>query len=122
MTDPITALLESGMVPATRFEPSSRYAGAEVRSHDPGDGSPPVSYVGRRLVPDPSEFEDQEEVTVIDGDRRDLLADRHVGDPAMWWLLADANAAIDPRELTERAGRRLRITGPAGSAGEGQSV
>ena len=122
MTDPIKALLESGMVPATRFEPSSRYAGAEVRAHDPGDGSPPVPYVGRRLVPDPSQHELLEEVTVTDGDRRDLLADRHVGDPAMWWLLADANGAIDPRELTEQPGRHLRITGPAGSAGEGRST
>ena len=122
MTDPIKALLDSGVVPATRFEPSSRYAGAEVRTHDPEDGSPPVPYVGRRLVPAPAEFEVYEEVVVTDGDRRDLLADRHLGDAAMWWLLADANGAVDPRELTRRPGRRLDITGPAGSAGEGQAT
>ena len=122
MTDPIKALLESGMLPATRFEPSSRYAGAEVRAWDPGDGSPPVPYVGRRLVPDPSGFEELATVTVTEGDRRDVLADRHLRDPAMWWQLADANGAVDPRELTDTPGRSLRITGPAGSAAEEQAT
>ena len=118
MTDPLKALLESGIVPASRFDPSSRYADAEVRAYDPGDDSPPVPYVGRRLVPPPEAHADRAEVTVVEGDRRDNLADRHMRDPAMWWLLADANGVVDPRELTARAGARLRLTGPEGSAGE----
>lgn len=118
MADPLKALLESGLVAPTRFEPSSRYAGSEVKAYDPGDGSPPMPYVGRRLVPDPDSHALQREVTVIEGDRRDTLSDRHVGDAAMWWLLADANGVVDPRELTDRPGRRVRITGPEGSAAE----
>ena len=120
MADPLKALLESGIVAPTRFEPSSRYADAEVKAHDPGDGSPPIPYVGRRLVPAPESHATHQEVVVVEGDRRDVLADRHVGDAAMWWLLADANGAVDPRELTQRPGRSLRITGPAGSAEEEQ--
>ena len=44
------------------------------------------------------------EVPVVEGDRRDVLAARHVGDAALWWRLADANGVVDPRALTDRVG------------------
>lgn len=57
------------------------------------------------------------EVAVVEGDRRELVAARHIGDAALWWRLADANAAMDPRSLTETVGRRLRITQAHGIPG-----
>ncbi len=50
------------------------------------------------------------EVRIAEGDRRDNLAARHLGDAELWWRLADGNGAVDPRELTGPPGRRLRIT------------
>jgi len=110
MTDPIQAMLDAGLIPTSRFSPTSRYAGAEVVAHDPGDGSPPIPYIRRRLVPLPERFAEQYPVTVTEGDRRDNLAARHLGAAELWWRLADANAAVDPRELADRPGTRLRIT------------
>jgi hypothetical protein len=110
MTDLLQELLSAGAIPATAYPPTSRYAGTEVRTHDPGDGTPPVPYLGRRLVPSPERFATVREVRVIGGDRRDLLAERHLGDAQLWWRLADANGVLDPRQLTDTVGARLRVT------------
>jgi len=48
------------------------------------------------------------------GDRPDLMAARAIGDPEQWWKIADANAVIDPSELTENIGVFVRITLPEG--------
>ena len=49
-------------------------------------------------------------MAVVEGDRRDLLAHRHLADAELWWRLADANGVVDPRALTGTVGRRLRVT------------
>ncbi len=54
---------------------------------------------------------------IAEGDRRDVLAWRNLGDAELWWRLADANGAVDPRELTDPIGKRLRITLPEGVPG-----
>ncbi len=110
MPDPLQALLAAGAVPTTAFPPTSRYADVGVDTHDAGDGAAPVPFLRRRLSPRPERFTLLYEVSVVEGDRRDLLAARHVGDCALWWQLADANGAIDPRTMTSHVGRRLRIT------------
>ncbi len=117
MADPLQALLASGSVPSTSFPPTSRYANVGIDAHDPGDGQPPIPFLRRRLCPRPERFALLYEVTVVEGDRRDLLAAQHAGDPALWWQIADANAAVDPRELTARNGARVAITLPADIAG-----
>jgi hypothetical protein len=48
-----------------------------------------------------------------------VLGARHLGDAELWWRLADANGVVDPRDLTEPVGRRLRITLPEGVPGPG---
>ena len=68
---------------------------------DPGDGSPPVPFLGRRFCPRPTRFALLYEVRIVEGDRRDVLALRHLGDAELWWRLADANGVVDPRELTD---------------------
>jgi hypothetical protein len=110
VTDPLQALLAAGAIPATSFPPTSRYAGAGIETHDPGGAAPPVPYLRRRLCPRPERFALLQEVSVVEGDRRDVLAARHLGEAELWWRLADANGVLDPRELTRPPGRRLRIT------------
>jgi hypothetical protein len=56
-------------------------------------------------------------VGAVEGDRRDLLAAHHAGDAELWWRLADANSVVDPRDLTQPVGRRLRVTLPEGVPG-----
>jgi hypothetical protein len=110
MSDPLQALLAAGVVPSTSFPPTSRYVGVGIGAWDPGTGEPAIPFLRRRLCPLPERFAPLYEVRVAEGDRRDLIAAHHLGDPASWWRLADANGAIDPRELTAVIGRELRIT------------
>ena len=112
MPDPLQALLAAGVVPTTSFPPTSRYAGIGVEAWDPGGGRPRVPYLQRRLCPQPDRFALLYEVRVVDGDRRDTLGAIHLGDADVWWRLADANGAVDPRTLTDAIGRVLRVTLP----------
>ena len=52
------------------------------------------------------------EVTVIRGDRLDLIAARTLGDPEQFWRVCDANDAMNPVILTEEPGRTLRVPVP----------
>ena len=117
MPDPLQELLAAGAVPTTTFPPTSRYADVGVEAWDPGHGVPPVPYLRRRLCPPAERFALLYEIRVAEGDRRDVLGAHHVGDAELWWQLADANGAVDPRELTDTVGKRLRITLPAGVPG-----
>ena len=110
MPDPLQELLAAGAVPTTSFPPTSRYAGIGVDAYDPGGGEPPLPYLRRRFCPRPERLALLYEVAVVEGDRRDVLAHRHLADAELWWRLADANGVVDPRRLTETVGRRLRVT------------
>jgi hypothetical protein len=113
MTDPLKVLLDAGAVPTTSFPPTSRYAEIGITAWDPSTGAPPIAYLRRRLCPLPSRFALLFEAQVTEADRRDLIASRHLGEVELWWQLADANGAIDPRELTHEIGSVIRITLPA---------
>lgn len=89
---------------------TSRYHDAEIGTHRQPDGTE-VRYTKRRLLPpleQPAERETQEHV-VGSGERPDLLAQRYLGDVGQWWQIADANPVLDPRELTDEAGRVIDI-------------
>jgi nucleoid-associated protein YgaU len=116
MNDPLQALIAAGAVPANSLPTNSRYAAAPILAHDRGDGRPPVPYLGRRLVPQPERLGPLGEHAVVEGDRLDDMAHRYLGDPELWWRVADANLAAHPDELTV-VGRRLRITVPEGMPG-----
>ena len=47
-------------------------------------------------------------------DRPDLLGAKYLGDPLLYWRIADANAVVDPNELTDTLGRRVDIPLPPG--------
>jgi hypothetical protein len=98
------------------FPPNSRYYGIETATLTLPNGRL-VVYLRRRLVPPPERFVALGEVTVTQGDRLDLIAAAQLGDPELAWRICDGNAALRPEELTERIGRRLRITLPEGMPG-----
>ena len=95
------------------FSIASRYHGIQTARHKMRDGRH-VMYLRRRFVPSPERFESLTEHTVTEGDRLDNIAAQYLGAPDQFWRICDANHAFAPEELTERIGRRLRITLPEG--------
>ena len=118
-TDPMQALLGAGLVPEVTFAPSSRYAAVGITTWAappaPGEEAVPVAFLRRRFVPRPERFAPAYELSCVEGDRRDNLAATHLGDPELWWRLADANGVVDPTGMTLPPGRRLRVPADDGS-------
>jgi hypothetical protein len=113
-TDPVQALLDAGAIPSTPFGPSSRYQGIGIaRFQAAGDG-PAISYIVRRFIPQMRDIAIAGEHVVQSGERPDLLAARVFGDSEFYWRIADANAVIDPFELTDTIGLRVKIPVPPG--------
>jgi nucleoid-associated protein YgaU len=104
------------MAPASQYPRTSRYYDTKMNTFTTPDGTQ-IPYLARRLLPDPASFTAISEYTVVAGDRPDLIAFRVLGDTGQWWQIADANAVLDPRELTAAPGRKIRITLPQGIAG-----
>ena len=103
-------------MPNDRFPPTSRYHDVEIATLElPGGRS--IAYLRRRFVPSPEAFAPIRDHIVRAGERLDHVAAMHLGDPEQFWRIADANGAIAPEELTASAGRRIRITLPAGVPG-----
>jgi hypothetical protein len=99
-----------------KFPPNSRYHDIDVATLELSDGRT-VAYLRRRFVPSPEHFALLREHLVRSGDRLDQIAAAYLGDPEAFWRVADANGAMAPEALTDRTGRRLRITLPAGVPG-----
>jgi hypothetical protein len=104
-------------VPAPSPYPrTSRYYGIEQAVYRAVDGEE-IPYLRRRLLPQPESLAQIGEYVVREGDRPDLVANQFLGDPEQWWRIADANPVLDPRELTDTAGKKIRITLPEGVPG-----
>ncbi|HEY4591272.1 MAG TPA: LysM domain-containing protein [Thermoanaerobaculia bacterium] len=117
MIDPLQALMQLGVSPATAVPETSRYSGVGTATLETPDGEI-IVFLRRRFVPQPERFSLLREYVVTQGDRLDNIAAQQLGDPEQFWRLCDANRALRPDELTEEIGRRLRITLPEGlSAG-----
>lgn len=93
------------------FEHTSRYYDLETATYTTPDGRV-VAYKRRRFLPRGGEMSLLAEVTVIRGDRLDLIAARTLGDPEQFWRVCDANDAMNPVILTEEPGRTLRVPVP----------
>ncbi len=98
------------------FDDKSRYAGLPTRSLTLPDGRT-VACVTRRMVPPAEAYVAAGGVTITDSDRLDLLAYRHLGTPAGFYQIADANEAMHPEELTTGTGKRLTIPLPLMTGG-----
>ena len=119
MTDPsklLQELIGGGNLKDSVYPPTSRYHGIEITSVISAGGQP-VAFLRRRFVPAPERFATLSAHAVEEGDRLDRLSARYLGDPLLFWRIADANGAVRSDELTEQTGRRLRITLPEGVPG-----
>jgi len=99
-----------------QFPTSSRYHGLPTKTLVTPDGRT-VVYLARRFVPPPDRFSLLREHVVTEGDRLDNVTARYLGDPELFWRVADANNAMRPEALVEEIGRSLRITLPEGIPG-----
>jgi len=95
---------------------NSRYSTVEATQTVLPDGRN-VAFLRRRFIPQPSQFATLQQHTVQQGERLDQIAAQYLGDPEMFWQIADANLAFDPADLTATPGASLRITLPAGLPG-----
>lgn len=93
------------------FDEKSRYRGLPILTHVEPDGTL-RRHVARRFLPDPQALREAARVRVTDSERLDLIAGRMLGEPTLFWRIADANGAMDPDELLSPAGRRLRVPSP----------
>jgi hypothetical protein len=94
------------------FDYTSRYANLETTTGTTDDGRP-VTYVRRRFLPPLDTLQIIAEVTVNDPDRLDLITARTVGAPEQFWRIADANAALNPFDLTASPGENIKIPAPS---------
>jgi hypothetical protein len=115
-TDPVQAMLAQTTLRNTLFSATSRYFGLDTRTMTAPDGSN-IIYLRRRFVPSPDRFQLIQEYTVTQGVRLDNVAAQYLGDPELFWRLADANGAMRPEDLVATIGRILRITQPEGISG-----
>lgn len=114
--DPVQALLAQTLLPNSLFASTSRYYGLAVENLVLPDGTM-LAYVSRRFVPAPECFQTLQLHQVAQGERLDNIAASYLGDPTLFWRIADANRAMRPEALTDQPGRTLRITLPAGITG-----
>jgi nucleoid-associated protein YgaU len=115
-TDPVQAMLAQTSLKNTLFTATSRYFGIDTETMITADGRTLI-YLRRRFLPSPASFQLLQEHTVTQGERLDNIAAKFLGDPELFWRIADANNAMRPEELVETIGRRIRITLPAGISG-----
>jgi len=92
------------------FEHTSRYYAIEAATITLANGKT-AAYKRRRFLPDASAMQTLTEVTVVQGDRLDLITARTLGDPEQFWRVCDANTVLDPLEL-EEPGRVVRVPVP----------
>jgi hypothetical protein len=98
------------------FAITSRYYKIPTAAYTAPDGKT-IAYVRRRILPPPENFQLLLEHTVVQGDRLDNITAQYLADPEQFWRIADANNAIQPADLTETVGSKLRITLPEGIPG-----
>lgn len=115
-TDPVQAMLAQTSLQRNLFAATSRYFGIDTETLTTADGKT-IIYLKRRFVPPPERFELLQLHTVVQGERLDNIAGKFLGDPELFWRLADANRAMRPEDLVATVGRKLRITLPQGITG-----
>ena len=118
MISPLQKLVQMGVVPTVTFPTDSRYYGSSTLTYVTPQGET-IAYLARRIVPQPGtpNFSTVAQHTVRQGDRLDLIAAKYLGDPLIFWLICDANGAIDTHDLVGTPGKILNITTPQGVPG-----
>jgi len=93
------------------FDSNSRYIKSQTASLIDSNGRE-IAYIRRRFLPRSDDLPLLVEVTVTQGDRLDLLTTRAIGDPEQFWRACDASNSMNPPDLTEEIGRKIRIPIP----------
>ena len=93
------------------FEHTSRYYHIEDRVYHSAEGHE-VVYKARRLIPKDQAGPIINEIATVSGERPDLLANRAMQQPELFWRLCDSDEVMNPFELTARTGRRVRVRMP----------
>lgn len=94
------------------FETNSRYyriQDSSITSMDSEGRERKVVYKRRRFVPAIEDAGTLVEHTVLQGERLDNITARYMGDPTLFWRICDANLILNPDELTDEAGRLIKI-------------
>jgi hypothetical protein len=121
MSTPLDTFIASGGTSGAPTAPNSRYYGLATLTWSKPDGTV-VRYLDRRFIPPTSRFNPLRQYVIVQGDRIDNVAARQIGDPLLYWLLCDANAAMDPDDLTAQVGRSITIAMPSAIGGQGTSA
>ena len=108
MDNALAALIQSAAGSGAPTDNASRYKGAAVLTYVQPDGTP-IVYLARRILPQPSIYVSVQNYAVVENDRIDNLSARFLGDPLLFWMICDANAATDPDELTAQTGRSILV-------------
>jgi len=108
MDSALQALVNAAAGTGGPTNPSSRYLNAPIEMFTPAGGVP-VAYLQRRIVPKPGIYVTTQDYAIVDGDRLDNLAYRFLGDPALYWMICDANGVTDPDALTAQIGQTIQI-------------
>lgn len=116
MNDPLQTVLQQAGIATAAFPPTSRYYGIATAKLEVANNVPLI-YLRRRFVPPPVQFFLLQEYTITGGERLDNITNQYLGDPEQFWRLCDANGAMDPNELTDTMGGKIRITLPEGVPG-----
>ena len=114
MTDPVQLLIDAGAISSTPFVPQSRYKDVPLAVHQLREDDPGIVYVRRRFIPPPARLNLVARHVAASLDRPDSLGAKFLGDPLLYWRIADANAVVDPNELTDTLGRHVDIPLPVG--------
>ena len=96
------------------FDPTSRYYNIEIATMTvtDSDGLPrEIRFVKRRFIP-PNGTTTLIEHTVTQGERLDNITALYFGDPTQFWRVCDANNVLEPNELTDTIGTRIKIALP----------
>lgn len=94
---------------------AGRYDGVPIATTTVPDGvggEREVRYLQRRQAPTGPTVAPLALHRVTDEDRVDLVAARYLGDPLAYWRIADANAALDPADLTATPGDIVVVPTP----------
>jgi hypothetical protein len=108
MDQALAAIITKAAGSGAPTNPSSRYYGSPVEATTLGDGTP-VMYLGRRIVPQAAIYATTQTYVIADGDRLDNLSAAFLADPLLYWMICDANGALDPEDLTAQSGRQIAI-------------
>lgn len=116
MNDPLQTIFGQVSLKTTAFPPTSRYYNIDTATLEKPDGET-IVYLRRRFIPPAERFSLLQEHTVTQGQRLDNITSDYLGDPEQFWRICDSNNVLQPVELTESPGNRIRITLPEGIPG-----